>query len=134
MSKIAVAYDGSPESEQAQVLAQRIADERGDTLSTLTVVNRPGRVEPHPEASVDLLVLGLHSPSPPKRLVPRRKSQRLADEPASPLRARIGRGRRDHPERVMTIHPGGAEAVDVSTRKHQICARCGPHREGRART
>lgn len=125
MTKIGVAYDGSPESEQALALARRIPAERRATLSAFEAVPAPiyahdpwnvegeidddvkearlrvaalGDVEPHAEfaddavegfrrfgASVDLLVLGSHKYRPPDRLLNRSKSQRLADDPSSPL-------------------------------------------------
>lgn len=134
LSKIGVAYDGSPESEQALALARRIANEHDSTLSAFKAVHAPayardiwdvegevderieeasqriaalGGVEPHAaladdtvkglrdyEASVDLLVLGSHSYSPPEHLVPRSKSQRLADEPARPLLVLASKERR----------------------------------------
>jgi hypothetical protein len=75
-------------------VARRIAAERHATVSSFETARAPGHVELPGDAatalrrygaSVDLLVLGSHKHHPPDRHLERSKSQRLAEDPASPL-------------------------------------------------
>jgi nucleotide-binding universal stress UspA family protein len=57
LEKIGVAYDGSPQSEQALALARRLARERGATLSAFQAVPEPyvhSIVDPQPEIEAGL--------------------------------------------------------------------------------
>ena len=81
--KVGVAGDGSPETEQALAMAQRIAAEHGATVSMLEAETVEGLRRQG--ASVDLLVLASHKHRPPARHLERSRSQRLAENPLSPL-------------------------------------------------
>ena len=113
-TKIGVAYDGSPRSEQALAVARTLARERAGEVSVFEAVRDPvfpqdgvreareriaalGDVEAHAafgdpteelarySASVDLLVLGTHKHRPSDLLPGGTTSQRLADSVQCPL-------------------------------------------------
>jgi nucleotide-binding universal stress UspA family protein len=80
---IGVAHDGSPEGERALALAKTIAAERRAALSefdedTVEAVRSDG-------PAVDLLVVPSHRHDPPDRRPERSRSERLAQNPSSPL-------------------------------------------------